>query len=161
MFNDQKCPRCGEKNAKMAVKCSYCGLIFERLKWATNKAGKKMLHLGKKNKVVYTTKLPSDLKMYKILLMCIFLGLFGGHCFYVGRFKKGILMLCFGIVFIIGAILSMNNLIPVSIGTFIYIIVGALGIMWVFDIFNICIKKFKVPVSIELVEEKWVLLLWE
>ena len=63
-------------------------------------------------------------------------------------------MLCFGIVFIVSAILSINDLIPVSIGTFIYLIVGALGIMWIFDIVNICINKFKVPVSIELVEGK-------
>ena len=154
MFDKKKCPRCGEKAPKNAVKCSYCGLVFERLKWATNSAGKKMLHLGKKNKVVYTTEMPSDLKRYKVLLMCIFLGLFGGHCFYVGRIKKGIVMLCFGAVFLVGAILSINNLIPVSIGTIIYLIVGALGIMWIFDIVNICVKKFKVPVSIELVEEK-------
>ncbi len=150
MLNYKKCPRCGEKSLKNAVKCSYCGLIFERLKWATNRAGKKMLRAGKKNRVVYTSILPNDLKRYKILLMCIFLGLWGGHLFYVGRLKKGIVMLVFGIIFIVAGILSMNGLIPVSISTFIYIIVGANGIMWLFDIFNICIKKFKVPVSIEL-----------
>ena len=118
-----------------------------------------MLRMGKKNKVVYTTEMPSDLKRYKVLLMCIFWGLFGGHCFYVGRLKKAIVMLCFGVVFVVGAILSINNIMPTSIGTFIYLIVGALGIMWIFDIVNICIKKFKVPVSIELLEEKWKLLL--
>ena len=154
MFNYKKCPRCGEKNLRNAVKCSYCGLIFERLKWATNSAGKKMLIKGKKNNVVYTTVMPNDLKRYKVLLMCIFLGLWGAHCFYVGRYKKAITMLCLGIVFIISGILSINGLIPVSIGTLIYLIVGALGIMWIFDIVNICIGRFKVPVSIEVVEGK-------
>ncbi len=154
MFNTKKCPRCGEKNAKIATRCTYCGLIFERLKWATNSAAKKMLSLKKKDKVVYVTDMPSDLKRYKLLLFCIFLGLFGAHCFYVGRYKKGITMLVFGLVFIVGAILAINGVMPVSISTFVYIIIGAHGLMWLFDIFNICVKKFKVPVSILLTEER-------
>ena len=154
MFDTKKCPRCSEKMPKNALKCSYCGLIFERLKWATNKAGKKMLKKKEKDKVVMVTDFPSDISRYKLLLIAIFLGIFGGHCYYVGRIKRGIYMTISGIVFVVGLVLSINSMIPESINSLVQILVGILGFMWIFDVFNICIKKFKVPVSIDYWEEK-------
>ena len=137
-----------------AVKCSDCGLVFERLSWATNSAGKKMIKQGKKDKVVYVTTFPSDLKRYKVLLMCIFLGLFGGHCFYVGRQIRGVFMLIGGMFFIVGGTLAVLSVMPQAISSIVSIIVGSLGFVWIFDVVNICIKKFKVPVYIDFSEEK-------
>lgn len=154
MRNYKRCPRCGEKNAKNALRCCYCNLIFERLNWATNSAGKKMLKQGKKNKVVYVTEFPSDLQRHKVLLLCLFLGLWGGHCFYVGRLYKGIYMLISGTIYLIGGVLSIMSVLPQTLGTVISIFVGILGFIWLFDIFDICVKRFKVPVYIDFTEEK-------
>lgn len=50
------------------------------------------------------------------LLLCVFLGVFGTHNFYVGRYGRGIFFLLTGGGFIVG---------------------------WLFDIMNICLGRFK------------------
>lgn len=49
------------------------------------------------------------------LLLCIFLGVFGVHYFYVGRMGMGILYLLTGGIFIIGVIVDV---IRILMGTF-------------------------------------------
>ena len=154
MKNTIKCPRCKEKNLKGAEKCLYCNLIFSRLQLATNKAGKKMIAMGQKDKVIYVKEFPSDLKRWKVLLIAIFGGLFGAHHFYVGRYIKGLLMLIGGCVFLIGATLSSLSIMPEAIYTLVGLIVGILGFVWLFDILDICIRRFKVPVYIDVLEVK-------
>ena len=132
--------------------CPDCGLIFERLNLATNKAGKKMINHGKRDKVIYVNDFPSDLNRYIVFTLALFLGLFGAHCFYVGRYIKGTLMAFGGVVTILGTILSALSIMPESINTLVLLIVGVQGFTWLIDCLNIGIKKFKVPVYIDLTE---------
>ncbi len=113
-----------------------------------------MIKAGKKDKVVYVREFPSDLKRWKVLLIAIFGGLFGAHQFYVGRYIKAMFMLFGGCIFLIGATLSSLSIMPESIYTLVGIIVGILGFAWLFDILDICIGRFKVPVYIDVSEVK-------
>ena len=58
----------------------------------------------------------SDKRKTTALWLCIFLGIFGAHLFYVGRIGKGILYLFTG---------------------------GLLGIGWLHDIYSIAIGSFR------------------
>lgn len=156
------CPRCNEKMPENSVRCTSCGLIFDRLNYATNSAGKKMIRNGNRDKVVYVKKLPSDVKKWKLILMGVFTGLFGGHCFYVGRYVRGIIMLFGGIIAIVSGVLASFSLLPESIFTLCGMISGVMFIVWLFDVINICFSKFKVPAYIEKTEvKKWKPLLLE
>ena len=150
----QKCPRCGEKSAKTAKKCSYCGLIFERLKWATNSAGKKMLKAGQKDKVVYIKGYPKDVKKSKVVLLCIFLGIFGAHYYLIGRLAKAVFMTVFGTLAVTFGILYTINMIPDQIYITAQVITAIPFIIWLFDILNVSINRIKIPVSIDLTEEQ-------
>ena len=145
----KKCPRCGEKNLEQALKCSDCGLVFSRMELATNKAAKKMIKQGQKDKVVYVKSTPKDLKRWKLILLTIFTGLWGGHLFYVGRYNKAIFMLIFGLIYIVGGILSISNLLSKGIEMVVYFCVGILGFCWLFDVLDVCIFRLKIPVYID------------
>ena len=147
----QKCPRCGTKHLEHDVRCTGCGLIFERLKLATNKDAKIAIKEGNGKDVVYIKDTPSDLKRSSLILYTIFLGFFGAHCFYVGRYKKAFLMLAFGLVSIIACYLSIKSITPTSIKTLLMLITGIQTFMWLFDVVDVCIFRFKIPVYIK----KW------
>ena len=57
----------------------------------------------------------SDKKKTTALLLCIFLGVFGVHLFYVGRIGKGILYLLTGGLFAVGWII---DIISIATGSF-------------------------------------------
>lgn len=57
----------------------------------------------------------SDKKKTTALLLCIFLGFFGVHLFYVGRIGKGILYLLTGGLFAVGWII---DIISIATGSF-------------------------------------------
>ena len=145
----QKCPRCGTKHLEHDVRCTGCGLIFERLKLATNKDAKIAIKEGNGKDVVYIKDTPSDLKRSSLILYTIFLGFFGAHCFYVGRYKKAFLMLVFGLVSIIACYLSIKSITPTSIKTLLMLITGIQTFMWLFDVVDVCIYRFKIPVYIK------------
>ena len=75
------CPRCGNKCLLAQEKCDDCGLLFSRLQYASNKAAKRKIAHFDSDFVICTKDYPSDLKWWKVLLMTIFTGLFGGHFF--------------------------------------------------------------------------------
>lgn len=145
----KKCPRCEEKHLEQAVACSYCGLVFSRMELATNAAAKKIIKLGKKDKVVYVKKVPKDLKKWKLVLLTIFTGLFGGHYFYVGRYAKAVTFSILGCFFLTGAILSINSLSKGGAVYFFGIITGFLSIGWLMDIIDVIFNRFKIPVYID------------
>ena len=57
----------------------------------------------------------SDKKKGTALILCIFLGIFGIHQFYVGRIGMGILYLCTGGLFCIGWII---DIVKIATGSF-------------------------------------------
>lgn len=146
------CPRCSEKCDITDTKCPDCGLIFARLEFGSNKLAKKNILAKNKDHVVYTTTLPKDLKRRNLLLLCGFLGIFGAHNLYCGRYLKGIYMFFCGILTL--ACVTFTNYWFTD--TLLYassIPCGIMAFMWLFDFINLCLGKFKVPVSIDLTGE--------
>ncbi len=144
----KKCPRCGCVCLNFQKKCEECGLVFERLKEATNKEAKKQF-FKKDKSVVMVKELPSDIQRWKLILLCLFLGPFGVHNLYVGRYYKGTFMLVVGLISLILA--SLNN-VPDFYDVFMsyfFVFPALLGIFWIVDLFNICFGFYKVPVALE------------
>ena len=147
----KKCPRCGNECLISQAKCDDCGLLFARLDEATNKAGKVRLARHQKEQVIYVKKCPQDVKKWKLILMTIFLGLFGGHYFYVGRWKIGLGWLCYFFAVLFMGVIFNSYFLTVWSGQFFSIfgpITGVYTIIWLNDIRRVCFNSFKIPVSI-------------
>ena len=97
-----RCPYCKAVIAKYTTTCIQCGITKEQIVNASHLEAKEILTKKKKGKVLWTKTIPADLHFTKFVLVLIFLGLFGGHHFYVGRRIKGFFMLGSVILFIIG-----------------------------------------------------------
>ena len=144
----KKCPRCGEKCLFNAPKCPECGLLFSRLSLVTNKAGKRCVRKHQKDKVLYVSSWPEDAKRWKALLLCGFLGLYGAHNFYLGRYIKAAFSLIFTTITTIFAAMTVY---PAFYYTFIqfFAIPAAFPLFfWVLDFIAIATGKYKIPVSI-------------
>ncbi len=151
----KKCPRCHIAVPEQADTCPDCSLSFDRLKIATNKDAKRKLLRNDREFIIRTSVLPSDIKRYKLLLVTIFLGFFGGHCFYVGRYLKGsIYLLNFLLAFF--CVVFNNKVLAVWDGMLMEIlgcIIGFFVLFWMLDIWLVIFKKFKVPIAIDLKED--------
>lgn len=148
----KRCPRCGLKVLETADECPDCGLIFSRLEVATNKEAKAKKLRHDRDFIINTNKLPSDVKFWKLLLLAIFLGPFGAHNFYVGKYLRGSVLLT-DFVLIIMCVVFNDSLAAVSEGKLLAAIATVLGIvmlLWFVDLFMIITKKFKVPVAIDI-----------
>ena len=146
------CPRCGFKCLVGMEECPDCGLVFSRMQVATNKDAKRKILRHDNDFIIYTSKLPSDVKYRTLLLYVIFLGLAGGHCFYVGRYWRGGLLLLNTLVVIICTIFNAP-IVALDHGRVIAAIATVCGFImfiWVYDLFAILLKKFKVPVAIDI-----------
>ena len=132
--------------------CPSCGLNFIKFNEATNKQAKDALSQGEKDRVLYRTGCPSDVKRWKLILMCVFLGYMGGHHYYVGRKYWGLFYTCFFLIGVINAIVTMffPQVINTDAFQVFYLLVliwGIVIVMWIVDIFKICFNKYKIPVS--------------
>ena len=143
------CPKCyGGMNRKSGM-CLHCGFRFSDLEGATNEKARIAKKEGKKEDVVYTDRLPEDVKKKTLLLYSIFLGLFGAHNYYVGKFKKAIFMTTIFVIHSLFATLYSYKLGGSFISYFyttVAVIQGVSIIMWVLDVIYIIINRFKVPV---------------
>ena len=146
------CPRCGLKSPQGTHACEDCGLVFERLAFASNKDAKRKIKRGDREYIIRTRKLPNDVKWWKLILLVLFTGLMGGHNYYVGRYLRGAI---FSILFVITMLCVVFNSYIVTyyqawlelIGA---ILIGPFAIVWLWDITMVLLKKFKVPVAIDL-----------
>lgn len=132
-----------------ATKCDECGLIFSRLDYATNKAAKEKLKHGDRDYILQVTTLPKDVSYLKLLLYTLFLGLVGGHYYYVGKYVKGVLMT---LMFTYAIFCVIFNTYIVDYMTLLYIPMGVGVLAWMISCMYVICKKFKVPVSIEMTE---------
>lgn len=151
-FESKKiCPRCQLKVPSSCEECPDCGLVFSRLAIATNKDAKALKRRGEKKFIVNTTTLPNDVNFVKLLCLAIFTGFVGGHCFYVGRYGRATLLL---LNFIMIVCLTIFNtpliLYSETLVAVLCTIAGFVLFVWFWDIFMIGLKKFKVPVGIDL-----------
>ena len=151
------CPRCDLKMPESTEECPDCGFIFSRLKLATNKDAKTKMRHGERDFIVKTNMLPSDIKYTKLLLLTIFIGIFGGHYFYVGRYFRGSILLVNFLMVVLVAIFNaelfaLNENLVGALCT----IAGFIMLLWLWDIFMVAFKKFKVPVAIDLKNEDFI-----
>lgn len=149
----QYCPRCGLKCLVSNDVCPDCGLSFSRLKIATNKEAKNKILRHDRDFIIRTSTLPSDVSFIRLLLYALFLGVFGAHCFYVGRYLRGAITLG---DFIAICLLTIFNadLMAINDGALVGVLSTICGLImlftWIWDVFMIIFKKFKVPVAIDL-----------
>lgn len=145
----KKCPRCNEKYLIGQKKCQFCGLVFDRLNYVSNKSARmEVIKLHKKNYVM-TKDWPADASKKVALFLCLFLGITGAHNFYLGRFYKGLTVL-FGFISAIVLLLIPYNSLAYNILWYISIIPTAcVLIFWVLDFIKIFLERYKIPVSID------------
>lgn len=149
----KRCPRCDTKTVIYNDKCPACGLIYSRLINASNKEAKKVIKRGEKNKVICDKTLPNDVNKWKLFFMSLFLGMFGGHYYYVGKYKTGVVFTASTVLLMVGAAIAQNDssvwqkyyfwmwffILPAS-GCLV-----ALAIDWV----RILANNFRVPIALK------------
>lgn len=149
----KECPRCGMRCLISQDTCNDCGLVFSRLQFATNADAKAKIKRKEKEYILYTSQLPSDVSFMKLLLLCIFTGLFGGHSFYVGRYWRASITLSIMSI-LVGFVIFNEQMVAID-GTgetlgMISTVLGFVMFLWPLDIVLILMKKFKVPVAIDI-----------
>ncbi len=105
----KRCPRCDTKALIYQDKCPACGLVYSRLINASNKEAKKALKRGEKHKVITDKTLPSDVSKWKLFFLALFLGMFGGHYYYIGKTKTAVAFTVSTALLMIGAALIQND----------------------------------------------------
>ena len=144
-----KCPRCGNKCIETQKKCDECGLVFARLKEATNAEAKKQF-FARDRSIVMTTTLPKDVNKIVLALLCAFLGPFGAHALYVGRYYRGFYMLIWGLLALVYVSVPYPQdwMVQVMSSFPIVLFVGITTLFWFSDFILIVFGKFKVPVAL-------------
>lgn len=113
---EQKCPKCGApiQNSK----CGYCGYEIEIAKENLDRNGIKegehytINNVQVNNYDLNLSRVNYSTKSKKVaLILCLFLGVLGGHNFYVGKIGKGLLYLLTGGLFGIGVIIDLISII--------------------------------------------------
>lgn len=112
-----KCPKCGAPMENSI--CDYCGYTHQANPTTSNATGKTAAAMVAQV-FVNTQSVPvqasiSPKSRWLALAICYFLGVFGGHYFYVGRTGKGILYLFTAGLFGIGWLIDM---ISIALGKF-------------------------------------------
>ena len=148
----KKCPRCDHKVPFYEDRCDSCGLIFSRLKKATNTAAKKHIKKHEYNKIVMDCVLPVDVNKWKLFWIAFFFGWFGVHYAKVGRYR----MFTWAILSMAGLYIAV--LLPQSwfyeeylvFLMWALILPASVYVMYnVISIIEIAFNKFKVPVAID------------
>jgi len=150
---NKRCPRCNFKVDSSTNTCPACRLNYQKFNMATNAEAKKAMREGDKDRVVFRTGVPSDIKKWQLILITIFLGFCGGHYFYTGRKNRGLFYFCF---FVVGVVNAVINLITggspkgdmYQIFYLLVLVWGIVVVLWLVDIIKVCFNRFKVPVSL-------------
>ncbi len=152
-FDYKKCPRCNFRTAKSGIICPNCSLNYTKFDMATNLEAKDAISKGEKARVLMRKGCPTDVNRLKLTLLTIFLGFLGAHLYYVGRWKKAIFYTVFFMIGVAYSIITTSLTIS-SVNLFwelfyiLYLVWGAVIILWIIDIVKVCFNKFKIPVSL-------------
>lgn len=148
------CPKCYGKIDKVSNRCKSCGFNLRQLNGATHKDVKRAKKEGFGEDVLYTSILPEDIKKKKLLLLCIFLGFFGGHSYYAGKWIKGLYstIVMTGLIVLVSlhvAYIDIQNVMGIAgawlLSSF-YALMGINLILFVSDLIKIIRNKYKVSV---------------
>ena len=153
-YKSKRCPRCGTKNNYNEHRCYNCGLVFSRVENGSNKIAKGLIMAGKKDETVKARMFPKDVSKKKFLLLCGFLGIFGAHNFYVGRYVKAVFQLICGILAVlcvaIGALLPFYD----TLMSFISVPIGVDTVFWAWDFIDGCFSRYKIPVAVDFLNKE-------
>ena len=142
------CPKCYGRVNKNIQRCESCGMKMSEMDGATNTDAKLALKGIYKDDVLMTKKLPNDVSKKTILLLSIFLGIFGVHNFYVGRKAKGFYQIVSLVLMGLGYLMEFVIFGAIN-GKFSWafqILEGVAIIIWLGDIITIAFNRYKVPV---------------
>ena len=133
--------------------CPTCQLNYDKFNNATNSEAKVAIHMDERESVLYRRGCPSDVSKVKLLLLTIFLGFTGAHHYYVGRTGKGIFYSIFFVIGVVNAILTtVLQSTPHGelweIFTLLVLIWGVVIMMWLIDIADVILNRYKIPVSL-------------
>ena len=105
------CKECGQKIAKKAVMCPHCGCQVENLEGA-NSAATPNIVINNSNANQNVNQMNVGMlgirakNKWVALILCLFLGFFGGHKFYEGKAGMGILYILTVGLFGIGVLMD-------------------------------------------------------
>ncbi len=147
-----KCPICGA--GMRTGECIYCKISAEQVKTASNKKAKQALKEGRGKEVYYSRTLPSDVSRKKLLLLTIFLGLWGGGYFYVGKYARAWTVLVVSTLsFAVGMVHGILDTRGYNISTALTwgfniaaFCLAVICILWIVDTFAIILRSYTVPV---------------
>ena len=149
----KRCPRCDTKTVIYQDVCPACGLIYSRLSKASNKEAKKALRKGEKHKVICDKVLPKDVNKWKLFFMALFLGMFGGHYYYVGKNKTGTVFIVSTALLFIGTAIAQNDAsVWVDYYFWMWMLIlpaSACLIALAVDLVRILTNGFRVPIAIK------------
>ncbi len=145
----KKCPRCGNRCLVNQTECEECGLLFSRLEFASNKMAKKKLIHFDYDYVIYTKDLPKDVTRWKLILLTIFTGIFGGHYYYVGKYIKGLLMTA-SFVYLLFCTIFNAQLAEFLETYYLYFPIGVSAFAWMLSLVFVVSNKFKVPITVDM-----------
>lgn len=102
------CKHCGSKIPEDAVICTACGRQVEELKNNSSAQPNIVINNANTNTNIAAAGVGGGRARNKwvALLLCIFLGFFGGHKFYEGKAGMGILYIFTGGLFCIGVVID-------------------------------------------------------
>lgn len=143
-----KCPVCGARLYQKQI-CPYCKITDKQILGASNRKVKECRKTGNTDLIHYSTEIPSDISKIKLYLFTILLGWLGINHYYVlkpirGTYSVVSFVGAFSILIIqlVNGYSYLNNLLY-----HIFFYMMAINvILWIFDIFNVFFKGFKIPV---------------
>lgn len=100
--NTKFCEHCGNQVHIEAVVCPKCGYQIEKLKVEETKTNPQVIINNTNTTTSPTAYMKKECDKWIALLLCLFLGVFGGHKFYEGKTGLGILYMFTGGLFLIG-----------------------------------------------------------
>lgn len=148
-----RCPICGAKMINKQI-CPYCKVVDKQVFGASNKKVKEYRKRGDNDLICFTTVLPSDVNKVALWLYTIFLGWCGVNHFIVHRNVRAWYAVGSCVSAIITLFFRYFYVAKTVAGGYIIWFLFSVAfnclainiVLWVCDIFNLFIKKFKVPV---------------
>lgn len=148
-----RCPICGAKMRNGF--CEYCKIGEDQVTSASNKEAKKAFRTGvDKDKVVYSSTMPSDVNKVTLILLTVLLGYSGAAYFYVGKYARAWTMSVVWVVTIVFESLRTRVMSEaLATNPWIYytsklllLLCAAFLLMWVADMINLIFHRYSVPV---------------
>lgn len=143
-----RCPICGS-SMKHGF-CEYCKITSEQVENASNKAVSKARKEGRKHEIYYSSTMPKDVNAMLLKLFTIFFGWCGVGSFYVKRNIRGIFsvsIIAIALLFyVIGEFAGNLGVVFQAFYEIAFYACAVNMVMWVWDIFELFIKAYKVPV---------------